>query len=87
MHCYVIGDLLRDELNRKKALIFNGYFFYTHCCAHILNLVVYEVLKDIDEGVKRACESVKYVTWSQIRNKKFLVCVNLMGLDVKRGLR
>ena len=78
-------DLLKDQLNGKKTLISNGAFFHIRCCAHILNLIVHEGLKDIDDVVKKT--SVKYVRGSQIRKKKFLECVNLVGLDAKRGLR
>ena len=80
-------DLLKNQLIENNALIFYGSFFHIHCCAHVLNLVVQKGLKDIDSVVKKIRESVKYVRGSQIRKKKFLECVNLVGLDSKRGLR
>ncbi|XP_024023525.1 zinc finger BED domain-containing protein RICESLEEPER 2 isoform X1 [Morus notabilis] len=80
-------DLLKNQLVENNALISDGSFFHIRCCARVLNLVVEEGLKDIDSVVKKIRESVKYVRGSQIRKKKFLECVNLMGLDSKRGLR
>ena len=80
-------DLLKNQLIENNALIYDGSFFHIRCCAHVLNLVVQEGLKDIDSVVKKIRESVKYVRGSQIRKKKFLECVNLLGLDSKRGLR
>jgi len=80
-------DLLKNQLIENNALISDGSFFHIRCCAHVLNLVVQEGLKDIDSVVKKIRESVKYVRGSQIRKKKFLECVNLVGLDSKRGLR
>ncbi|XP_024028942.1 zinc finger BED domain-containing protein RICESLEEPER 2-like [Morus notabilis] len=63
-------DLLKNQLIKNNALISD----------------VQEGLKDIDSVVKKIRESVKYVRGSQIRKKKFLECVNLVGLDSKREL-
>ncbi|XP_062099771.1 zinc finger BED domain-containing protein RICESLEEPER 2-like [Humulus lupulus] len=83
----VTVDLLQKDLTAKNALPCNGKFFHIRCCAHILNLVVQEGLKDIDGVVLKIRESAKYVRGSQVRKKKFLECVNLVGLDSKRGLK
>jgi len=80
-------DLLKNQLIENNALISDGSFFHIRCCAHVLNLVVQEGLKDIDSVVKKIRESVKYVRGSQIIKRKFLECVNLVGLDSKRGLK
>ena len=82
-------DLLREQLDTKSPLISSGMFFHMRCCAHILNLIVQEGLKEIDEAVCKVRESVKYVkgSHSQVRKQKFLDCVKLKGLSSKRGLR
>ena len=65
-------DLLRDELKDKNALFSNDTCFHIRYCDDVHNLVVQEGLKGIDEMVKKILESVKYVSGSQIRKKKFL---------------
>jgi len=57
----VCVGLLRNQLNMKKALLCEGEFFHIHCCAHILNLIVQDSLKDNDSALQKICDSVKYV--------------------------
>ena len=52
--------LLRFDLG---TLISNGKFFHMRCTAHILNLVVRDGLKVIENGVGKIRESVGY--WTQ----------------------
>ena len=60
-------------------------FFHLRCCAHILNLIVQDGLKEIDITIQKIRESVKYVKGSQVRKQEFLESVNQMSLDGKRG--
>lgn len=80
-------EMLRTQLNVKNALVCDGDFFHIRCCAHILNLVVQEGLKEIDSAVHKIRDSIKYVRGSQGRKQKFLDTVNQMSLDNKKGLR
>ncbi|KAK9995452.1 hypothetical protein SO802_020138 [Lithocarpus litseifolius] len=80
-------DMLRTQLINKKALVCNGEFFHLRCCAHILNLVVQDGLKEIDIVVQKIRESIKYVRGSQGRKKSFYESVKQMDLDGKKGLR
>ena len=57
------------------------------CCAHILNLVVQDGLKEIDVAIQKVRESIKYVKGSQTRKVKFMDSTNQMSLDSKKGLR
>ena len=79
-------DFLKLQLNVRKALLEDGKFFHLRC-AHILNLIVQDGLKEVGDCVKLVRESVKYVKGSQVRKQKFLECVNLVSLNPKRGLR
>ncbi|KAF5451908.1 hypothetical protein F2P56_026964 [Juglans regia] len=80
-------ELLKTQLNIKKALLCDGEFFHLRCCAHILNLVVQDGLKEIDVAIQKVRESIKYVKGSQTRKVKFMDSTNQMSLDSKKGLR
>lgn len=79
--------ILRTQLNLRNALVCRGDFFHIRCCAHILNLIVQEGLKEIDNSVVKIRESVKYIKGSQGRKEKFRECISSVALDKKRGLR
>ncbi|XP_074353151.1 zinc finger BED domain-containing protein RICESLEEPER 2-like [Apium graveolens] len=79
--------ILRTQLNLRNALLCNGEFFQIRCCSHILNLIVQEGLKEMDESVVKIRESVKYIKGSQGRKEKFRECISSVALDKKRGLR
>ena len=83
--CFV--ELLKSQLNLKNALLRDGEFFHVRCCAHILNLIVQDGLKEIDESVIKIRESIKYVKGSSGRKKKFMDCVAQVSLESKKGLR
>ena len=79
-------DMLREQLVVKGVLVHNGDLFHMRCCAHILNLVVQEGLKQIDNSIIKIRDSVKYVKGSQVRKQKFLDCVKLVAIGDKKGL-
>jgi hypothetical protein len=81
------ADLLKQKLNIKKALLCDGEFFHLRCCAHILNLIVQDGLKEIDDAIEKVRDSVKYVRGSQGRKQKFLEAVNQVSLDSHKGLK
>lgn len=81
------NELLKGQLNANKGLLCEGAFFHLDCCAHAIDLIVKEGLKEIDYAIKKVRESIKYVKASQTRKQKFLECVNHSSLENKRGLR
>jgi hypothetical protein len=64
--------ILKNQLNMKKALLCGGKFFHIRCCAHILNLMVQDGLKEIDNALQKIRNSVKYVRGSQLRKQNFI---------------
>ncbi|KAG2727020.1 hypothetical protein I3760_01G140900 [Carya illinoinensis] len=56
-------------LQKRKAFLCDGDFFHLRCCAHILNLVVQDGLKEIDSDIQKVRECIKYVKGSQTRKK------------------
>lgn len=79
--------LLKTQLTLREALLCEGEFFHIHCCAHILNLIVQDSLKEIDESIQKIRESIKYVRGLLVRKKKFLKCVSQVSVEIKKGLR
>ena len=59
------NDLCVDMLKSQLKLLCDGEFFHVRCCAHILNLIVKEGLKDVDEAVVKVRECVKYLWFSE----------------------
>ncbi|KAL2934009.1 putative AC transposase [Bienertia sinuspersici] len=81
------NDSMVETLKYDLDLVSNGDYFHVRCCAHILNLIVQEGLKEIDDAVLKVRECVKYCKGSQGRKQKFLQCVQHVSLESSRGLR
>ncbi|KAL6521245.1 hypothetical protein OROGR_017814 [Orobanche gracilis] len=82
----VCVNLLKNQLKLRAALVHDGSLFHVRCCAHILNLIVQDGLKEIDCSVDRIRDCVKYVKGSQVRKVKFTRCVSQTSLDSKKAL-
>ena len=54
------NDLCVDMMKVQLKLLCDGDYFHVRCCAHILNLIVKEGLKDVDDAVFKVRECVKY---------------------------
>ncbi|KAL0005989.1 hypothetical protein SO802_013550 [Lithocarpus litseifolius] len=54
-----------------KGNVLEHEFLHMTCCAHILNLIVGDSLKEIDESIARVREAVRYVKSSPNRNQTF----------------
>lgn len=63
---------LKSQLRLNNTLMCDGDFFYIWCYSHIIILIVQKELKEIEEEIEKAHESITYVKGSQIRKKKFL---------------
>ena len=59
----------------KPSAILESKFMHMRCCAHILNLIVTEGLKEVDDFVMRVRSAVKYMKSSPARFEKFKVCI------------
>ena len=58
-------------------------FMHMRCCAHILNLIVGEGLKEIDASVAKVREVVRYVKSSPNRNQTFRSFMERLGMESK----
>ena len=62
---------LQKVIKDWDGTVLENEFMHMRCCAHILNLIVGEGLKEIDASVARVCEVVRYVKSSPNRNQTF----------------
>ena len=73
------NDTLVSHLKRHPSfgpcLPYGGEFFHVRCVAHILNLIIQDGLKVINEVVYNLRESVKYVRGSNHRKLRFTQCL------------
>ena len=70
----------------QLKLLCNGDYFHVRCCANILNLIVKEGLKDVDDVVSKVRECVKYCKGSQVRKQRFLESCKLCDIVYSKGL-
>ncbi|XP_057795202.1 zinc finger BED domain-containing protein RICESLEEPER 2-like [Salvia miltiorrhiza] len=77
---------LKDRLNLQNSLLCGGEFFHVRCAAHILNLIVQEGLKTVEDALKRIRNSVKYVKATDGRLREFQKCIEEVHLtDIGGG--
>ena len=50
------------------------------CCAHTLNLIVGEGMREIDASLAKVCESMRYVKSSPNRNQTFVGFMEKLGM-------
>jgi hypothetical protein len=56
---------------------------HVRCCAHILNLIVTDGLKEVDESIMRVKSAVKYVKSSPARFESFKTCLERENINFK----
>ncbi|KAF7148660.1 hypothetical protein RHSIM_Rhsim03G0100100 [Rhododendron simsii] len=69
-----IKFLKRKTKDWKRTILDHDYL-HVRCCAHILNLIVVEGLKDRNESILRVRDVVRYVRSSPQRLESFKKCV------------
>jgi hypothetical protein len=78
---------LKPKLNMKNTLSCEGELFHMYCCAHNLNLIVQDGLKEINGAIQKIQDSVKNFRGSQMRKQSFLHAISQMSLDNNKGLK
>ena len=66
-----------------KGAVLEHKFLHMRCCAHILNLIVGDGLKEIDASIARVREAMRYVKSSPNRNQIFRSFVERLGIESK----
>ena len=79
----VAVQYLKRRMNHHKTNVLNGDYLHMRCVAHILNLVVRDGLKDVDDSILKIRGAVRYVRSSPARLQKFKACAIEESLDTK----
>jgi hypothetical protein len=72
---------MRKKLNKSKTSIAEGNYLYMRCAAHIINLIVQDGLKELDDSVKRVRAAVRFVRNGTNRRTKFKQLADLEKVD------
>ncbi|XP_048323252.2 zinc finger BED domain-containing protein RICESLEEPER 2-like [Ziziphus jujuba] len=78
----VIAYLKRKMVHWKNCIL-NADFLHIRCSAHIVNLIVCEGLKELDETIASIRNVVRYVRSSPSRLQKFKECLSQEKIDSK----
>ncbi|KAL6540731.1 hypothetical protein OROMI_024614 [Orobanche minor] len=68
------NDSMVDSLKFDLDLVCGGEYFQVRCCAHVVNLIVQDGLKELDGAVKKVRECVKYCKGSQKQERCIFTC-------------
>ncbi|XP_054800155.1 zinc finger BED domain-containing protein RICESLEEPER 1-like [Prosopis cineraria] len=72
---------LKRRLRNWKGMVCGGDYLQLRCCAHILNLVVNDGLKELKNSFDAIRNAIKYVRSSPARLQKFKSVAELEKLD------
>ena len=64
-----------------KETVLEHEFLHMRYCAHILNLIMGDGLKEIDASITKVREAVRYVKSSQKRNQTFISFAERLGIE------
>jgi len=76
-------EYLRKRMAHRTGAILENQFMHVRCCAHILNLIVSDSLKEVDESIVKVRSTVKYVKSSPQIFENFKYCMKREKLALK----
>ena len=76
-------EYMKRRTCNKESTILESKFMHMRCCAHILNFIVHEGTKEIDDAIVRVRSTVKYVKSSPAIFEMFKVSIEREQLAFK----
>ena len=64
-----------------EGTVLEHEFLHIRCCAHILNLIVGDGMREIGASIAKVREAVRYVKSSPNRNQTFVGFVERLGIE------
>lgn len=74
---------VKNKLLGFNGCILNGEFLHVRCCAHILNLIVNDGMKELNKSIVSIRNAVRYVRSSPSRFDKFKQCALHERIEAK----
>ncbi len=81
-----LAYLVRSMGHWNGISMLNGEYMHLRCCAHILNLIVCDRMKELDCSIGRIRASCKYVRSSPTRLASFRRCTQEENLPINQML-
>ena len=66
-----------------KGIVLEHEFLHMRCCAHILNLIVGDGMREINASITKVREAVRYLKSSPNRNQTFMGFMERLGIESK----
>ncbi|KAL5546582.1 hypothetical protein UlMin_029300 [Ulmus minor] len=82
----VAVSILKRRVNGWEGSVLNGEYMHVRCCAHILNLIVSDGLKELHHSISAIRAAVRYIRLSTARVEKLSACVVKEKIDFKGKL-
>ncbi|KAL5549186.1 hypothetical protein UlMin_004417 [Ulmus minor] len=82
----VAVSILKRRVNGWEGSVLNGEYMHVRCCAHILNLIVSDGLKELHHSISAIRAAVRYIRLSTARVEKLSACVVKEKTDFKGKL-
>ncbi|KAK9288898.1 hypothetical protein L1049_017367 [Liquidambar formosana] len=76
-------EFVKKKTKSRKGTILEHEFLHMRCCAHILNLIACDGLKDIDDSMMKVRNAVRYLRSSPSRMAKFKNCAEKEAIECK----
>jgi hypothetical protein len=77
---------LKKRIRNMGGLMGDGSFFHLRCCAHILNLVVGDGLKQNELSISSVRNAVRFVRSSSQRGTRFKECIEFARISSRKLL-
>ncbi|CAI0540220.1 unnamed protein product [Linum tenue] len=77
-------ECMRTKLKEWRSYLMNEKFLQFRCVAHIINLVVFDGMKEVGLAVERVRDCVKWVKSSRAWIEKFKYNISFIEMDGRR---